>query len=254
MKSGVYQIYNPINNKRYIVSSIDIERRLKQHKLNLSNNRHANCHLQNAWNKYKDYLIFEPLEYCEPEECLKLEQKYIDYYNSANRQFGYNIDSKAASAGKHLSEETKLKLSLARKGKKVPQEVVERIRLSNTGKKRPKQSLIMKIRYQNGLSNLIRITNCSEQKQKEWKQHLSEATKKRYADYGNRPKGYYLKCVFSDNVKYYPSLREASRQLSVDKSGIKYVLKNCQGYMKRLDCTFIQIDEQEYTNNTINNI
>lgn len=27
--SGVYQIYNPINNKRYIGSSINVERRLK---------------------------------------------------------------------------------------------------------------------------------------------------------------------------------------------------------------------------------
>jgi hypothetical protein len=36
-----------------------------------------------------------------------LEQQYIDYYDSANREFGYNIDSQAASAGKHLSEETK---------------------------------------------------------------------------------------------------------------------------------------------------
>lgn len=31
MKSGVYQIYNPINEKRYIGSSIDIVRRLKEH-------------------------------------------------------------------------------------------------------------------------------------------------------------------------------------------------------------------------------
>lgn len=33
--SGVYQIYNPINNKRYIGSSINVERRLKEHLRNL---------------------------------------------------------------------------------------------------------------------------------------------------------------------------------------------------------------------------
>lgn len=110
--AGVYQIYNKETNKRYIGSSINIERRLKEHKRNLKANRHSNQHLQNAWNKYQEYLIFEALEYCEPDQCLKLEQEYIDYYNSANREFGYNIDPQAASAGKHLSEETNRRLGI----------------------------------------------------------------------------------------------------------------------------------------------
>lgn len=38
--SGIYQIYNPINNKRYIGSSINVERRLKEHLRNLEKNRH----------------------------------------------------------------------------------------------------------------------------------------------------------------------------------------------------------------------
>lgn len=59
MKSGVYQIYNPITNKRYIGSSIDVYRRIKEHRRNLKGNRHENQHLQNAWNRYKYLLIFE---------------------------------------------------------------------------------------------------------------------------------------------------------------------------------------------------
>lgn len=43
--SGIYQIYNPINNKRYIGSSINVERRLKEHLRNLEKNRHSNNHL-----------------------------------------------------------------------------------------------------------------------------------------------------------------------------------------------------------------
>lgn len=42
--SGIYQIYNPINNKRYIGSSINVERRLKEHLRNLEKNRHCNDH------------------------------------------------------------------------------------------------------------------------------------------------------------------------------------------------------------------
>ena len=37
--SGVYQIYNTETNKRYIGSSIDVQRRLKEHLRNLKANR-----------------------------------------------------------------------------------------------------------------------------------------------------------------------------------------------------------------------
>lgn len=91
--SGVYQIYNPINNKRYIGSSINVERRLKEHLRNLKKNTHCNVHLQSAYNKYKDVLQFQFLEECEPDECLIFEQYYLDYYKSYNREFGYNCMS-----------------------------------------------------------------------------------------------------------------------------------------------------------------
>lgn len=40
--SGIYQIYNPINNKRYIGSSINVERRLKEHQGNNRQNKGKN--------------------------------------------------------------------------------------------------------------------------------------------------------------------------------------------------------------------
>lgn len=55
--SGVYQIYNTETNKRYIGSSIDVQRRLKEHLRNLKANRHCNQHLQNAWNRYREYIV-----------------------------------------------------------------------------------------------------------------------------------------------------------------------------------------------------
>lgn len=246
--SGVYQIYNTETNKRYIGSSINIEERLKQHKRNLKANKHCNQHLQNAWNKYQDYLIFEALEYCEPDQCLKLEQKYIDYYDSANREFGYNIDAQANSAGKHLSEETKQKLSAIHKGKKIPTDVIEKIRKANIGKKKPKQSQTMKQKYQEGYT-IPTIHDVSIEKQIEWRKHLSEGTKKRYTNYNNRPEGFYLKVIFSDDTKFYPSMREASRQLLIDKASIVYALKKCNGFIKKLNCTFVRITREEFQYN-----
>lgn len=239
--AGVYQIYNRETNKRYIGSSIDIERRLKEHKRNLKANRHSNQHLQNAWNKYQEYLIFEALEYCEPDQCLKLEQQYINYYDSANREFGYNIDSQAASAGKHLSEETKQKISKAHTGKKVPAEIVEKIRKANTGKSKLKQSETMRRKYKDGYM-IPRFTDVSADKQIAWRSHLSEGQIKRYTDYSNRPKGVALKVLFMDGrIEQYSSMREAARNLGIDKGAIKYVLDNTNGFMKKLDCYFMKV-------------
>lgn len=239
--AGVYQIYNEETNKRYIGSSIDIERRLKEHKRNLKANKHSNQHLQNAWNKYQEYLIFEALEYCEPDQCLKLEQQYIDYYDSANREFGYNIDSQAASAGKHLSEGTKQKISKAHTGKKVPAEIVEKIRKANIGKSKPKQSETMRRKYKDGYM-IPRFTDVSADKQIAWRSHLSEGQIKRYTDYSNRPKGVGLKVLFMDGrIEEYSSMREAARNLGIDKGAIKYVLDNTNGFMKKLDCYFMKV-------------
>ena len=246
MESGIYQIYNPINNKRYIGSSINIQRRLKEHKRNLRGGYHHNQHLQNAWNKYKDVLIFEHLEYCEPEYLLDLEQQYIDYYNSADRRFGYNIDECADHAGHHLSEETKRKIGNANRGKKRSPEVIEKCRQSQIGLKKPKQSETMKLKFANGEITFPRYTEVSKEKQKLWSQHISESGKKRYKDYANRTVGYFLKVEFENETLYFPSLREAARNLNVDKGGIIYAIKRNDGVLKKLQCKFSYITEEEF--------
>lgn len=244
--AGIYQIYNTETGKRYIGSSIDVERRLKEHYRNLKHHKHCNQHLQNAWNKYEEYLVFEPLEYCEPDECLKLEQQYIDYYDSANRENGYNIDVQAASAGKHLSEETKQKIREKAIGRKWSDEMRKNWLESNVGKKKPKQSETMKKKYEDGYK-ISRFTDVSEERQKMWRKNLSEGTKRRYEDYNNRPQGWYLKVTFeTGSICFYPSLREAARQLNVDKSAIQYVLKNTNGIMGKLRCVFERITKEEY--------
>ena len=214
MKSGIYQIYNPINEKRYIGSSINIVRRLKEHRRNLIAQRHHNQHLQNAWNKYGDLLEFKPLEYCEPDQLLDLEQQYIDYYNSADRRFGYNIDAIAnhASPGFHLSDETKEKLSKAHLGKKRTPEIIEKCRQAQIGISKPKQS----------------------------------ETMRRKSDYANRPKGNFLKVETSDGILYFPSLREAARTFGIDKGAIQYAMRYTNGYIKKINCFIYYISEEEF--------
>lgn len=77
--SGVYKITNLINNKVYVGSSINIQRRIKEHLKALVNNSHYNCKLQGTYNKYGlNNLKFEVIVNCTREYNVKMEQWYID--------------------------------------------------------------------------------------------------------------------------------------------------------------------------------
>ena len=79
MTCGIYKIHCISNNKTYIGSSNNIERRFKEHLSDLKNNRHCNKYLQNSYNKYGiDSLSFNIITNCYEEERFKLEQFYID--------------------------------------------------------------------------------------------------------------------------------------------------------------------------------
>ena len=124
--SGVYQIKNKINNKRYIGSSIHIQKRFSEHKYGLNNGTHVNSHLQKSWDKYGEHNFeFSIIEEVNGEynKLLNAEQKWIDYYQSYNPNNGYNISHYAiGSGGYEVSEETKEKLRQARIGRKLSEE------------------------------------------------------------------------------------------------------------------------------------
>lgn len=94
MSTGVYQILNLINGKKYIGSAaVSFKNRWKTHRTDLKRNKHHSSKLQNAWNKYgESNFKFEILEYCEPEDCIKREQWYFDKYKPE-----YNICKFAGS-------------------------------------------------------------------------------------------------------------------------------------------------------------
>jgi group I intron endonuclease len=118
--SGIYSIVNLINGKIYVGSAVNINKRWKNHKIELRLDRHCNIYLQSAWNKYgEENFSFVVLEYCEREKLIEREQFWIDWNNCCNREIGYNLAPKAGSLlGFKPSAETLAKLSVARTGKK----------------------------------------------------------------------------------------------------------------------------------------
>lgn len=121
MKSGIYRILNLANNMCYVGSAVRISYRWKNHRIELRLDRHTNRYLQSAWNKYgEDNFEFEILEHCENNRLIELEQFWMDYYQSANREFGYNLSPTAGNCmGVEHTDETKAKLSELKIGKSI---------------------------------------------------------------------------------------------------------------------------------------
>ena len=89
---GIYCIENVDTKKKYIGQSKDIHKRWSNHKYTLNANIHDNDYLQKAWNKYgEDKFIFYVLEECIVGQLNEKEIYYIDYFQSFNRQYGYNL-------------------------------------------------------------------------------------------------------------------------------------------------------------------
>jgi group I intron endonuclease len=95
--AGIYEIYNTINEKRYIGQSIRVRTRLLQHINLLRKNEHPNKHLQSSWNCYgEECFTFNILEYCDIENLDQKEDSYIAKYKANDQQFGFNyrVDNK----------------------------------------------------------------------------------------------------------------------------------------------------------------
>lgn len=118
VRSGVYEILNTVNSKSYIGSAVNIEKRWCQHKSMLLASCHNNCHLQSAWNKYKEEAFeFGILSRVPREELIAEEQYWMDLHCSYNPNFGYNKAPKAGNTlGVKHTDEARAKISAARMG------------------------------------------------------------------------------------------------------------------------------------------
>jgi group I intron endonuclease len=124
---GIYLIECLKTNKVYIGSAKNLERRKKEHFLNLLKNKHNNKFLQNAWNKYgSENFIFKVLEKVNNEnELLFHEQKFIDAFKKTHKLF--NICMIAGNTlGIKMSDEAKRKLSISATGRrKTTEQILE---------------------------------------------------------------------------------------------------------------------------------
>lgn len=139
MASGIYEIRNTLNGKRYIGSAVEFGNRWRVHSQSLQRGDHHSRQLQRAWRKYTPAAFqFNKILECAPEHLLMYEQRLIDglkpEYNTnptAGSMLGFKHSEESRAKmqasrmaydfsywrGKTRSEETKAKISASRKGK-----------------------------------------------------------------------------------------------------------------------------------------
>jgi group I intron endonuclease len=132
--TGIYEIVNLVNGKRYVGSAINFDQRWREHQNGLRRGRHHSRYLQNAWTKYGPAsFLFRRIIVCEPSMLLFFEQRSIDAICPS-----YNISPTAGSTlGVKFTDETKAKIAAKAIGRKRSPEAIERSAAALRGKKLP---------------------------------------------------------------------------------------------------------------------
>ena len=181
MSSGVYKITNKINGKFYIGSAINCFKRWC---------KKYNEHLESAFKKYgKENFIFEIIENVEDtSKLIEREQYYMDLLKPE-----YNKRSIASSnLGIKASDETRYKLSLARRKRITKPETCEKISASLKGR------------------------------EIKWKEKIAEANSgENNYNYGNELSEEWKKKI-SDSLKDRKKTEEHKENISKGKKGIKF--------------------------------
>lgn len=166
---GVYKITCLANNKIYIGSSKNIDKRFKNHIQKLENNKHTNSYLQSAWNLHsKENFKFEIIETCDEKELITKEQMWMDKTNCYNREIGFNACVKAdRPLGYKHDDIAKQKMSKAKLGIKPPKDRIEKTRQKNIGKKRSEEFKINLSHQRTGHQNPMFGKKLSEEERKQ---------------------------------------------------------------------------------------
>ena len=243
MICGIYMIQNKVNNKMYIGQAVDIEDRWGEHRRGLRGGYHHNKHLQNSWKRDgEENFEFTVLLECEESNLNMYEEYYIFELMTYDPRVGYNKDYGGKSGrpteetkrklsearkgernsmySKHHSEETKRKLSEANKGRQFSEETKRKISEAGKGKHRSEET-------KRKISEAKKGKYCGE-KSHGYGKHRSEETKRKISESKSKPV-VQIDPTTNKIVKVWESSTEAVRQGGFTHGSIS---RCCNGKLK----------------------
>lgn len=145
--TGIYEIRNTVNGKRYVGSAVSFWNRWRTHVQSLKRGDHHSIALQRAWKAYGPAAFqFNKLLACSKENLILYEQICMDAYRpeyniapKAGSQLGFKMRPESRAllsesakrtknfSGRKHTEESKAKISESRKGKGGGQRTPERL-------------------------------------------------------------------------------------------------------------------------------
>ena len=167
--AGIYKLTCLSNNKVYIGKTINIKRRINDHRKSkiIPNKKYKIAHaiVKYGWDSFTVEIldVFENFIKSNPDhnqQLLDTETKFIEMFDSTNNDKGYNICKHSTDRTGHIcSDESRERMSIAQKkvvrvfgeverkrlsdirlGKKMSDEAKEKIRQSSLGRKHSEES------------------------------------------------------------------------------------------------------------------
>lgn len=166
--SGIYQIRNLENGKRYIGSAKCFRVRWDKHLSDLRRGKHHSQYLQRSWDIHgPSAFAFEVVHLCAISDLLGCEQAWID-----REAPEYNVCQTAGNClGVKQSEETKQKRARSLRGRKYPEAAAKRTGMKRTQEQRDRFSAAQKLAFE----------SLSESAKKERADRIAETNRNRLA-------------------------------------------------------------------------
>mgnify|MGYP001772056195 CR=1 FL=1 len=154
----IYQIKNSETGKCYIGQTTDFKRRKREHLNELRKHKHSNLYLQNAFDKHGESSFeFFILEECPKDQANEREIFWLNNFGGFDSENNYNLCQAGGARGiseetreklrsRTMSEETRRKMSEAKKGIKLNlsdeqrKRIGERSRQNLTGRRHTAES------------------------------------------------------------------------------------------------------------------
>lgn len=229
MEGFVYMILNKKNNKMYIGSTVDQEKRFRSHLNGLRGNYHDNRKLQQAFDEYgEENFTFRVL--CETgstEERFQLEADIIQSLKTYLNGYNLTVDGR----GKYIvSNETREKMKMNATGESNPfygkthtektRETMSKVASKRIGKKNP---FYGKTHSKETLERIADSFN--KLKESGWKNPQKGVSKTPEAVHNNTMAQPKRKTIHAEG-KEYPSISSCAKNLNISRATVRNRINN----------------------------